>query len=648
MQDDTGYPGEGWPKSEAARWYAAQGWRVVPLHTPYRGATDWHCSCQFGAACRDMGKHPRTMNGVKAATADAEVVAGWWEVWPDANIGIATGRPFAFVVDEDVPGALAAAWGTAMAERDPAGRLGMQSTPNGTHYLFDASDDFGSSTGGRGRSLGPGIDTRGDGGYIVVAPSETPSGRYVWRSSPIGPWPVLPEPMREALRPKAVSRLGESYNYPGVVSVDEGRLDRWVRSAVAASAGELASSREGTRNHTLNEVAFRLGTIGAHGVLGREYALGELYKSWHELGKDDHELMKTFESGWNAGLRAPREPWPPFEPDANVGFTWTGGLVQLGVPRSATAAWPALDWPEFLARDMTKADWLPGELFERGQQVALVGAGKAGKSLLAFELAHAIATGRPYLGAVSRPPADVAYVDFENGARDIQQRALAFGFSADELARLHYFSFPALPPLDTRAGGAALMQLVQSVGDGGAGAVILDTVSRMIEGNENDSDTWLALYRHSLLPLKANGIASVRLDHFGKDTERGARGSSAKTQDVDHVFELSKHDGGSLTLKRTHSRTGLGRDVWHLVRHGEQTEDGWLPGRTRHVVSDVAFRPAAWLARAEFMRMLDGDDGLPRSSGRRAIAGWLRERGHRISDAEASEIAKARQTGTDE
>ncbi|HVL62389.1 MAG TPA: bifunctional DNA primase/polymerase, partial [Microbacterium sp.] len=156
MQDDTGYPDEGWPKSEAARWYAAQGWRVLPLHTPYLKTVwlpdtqTWHCSCQHGADCRDMGKHPRTMNGVKAATADAEVVAGWWEVWPDANIGIATGRPFAFVVDEDTAGALLTGWGAELQESaGPVASLPGAETPNGTHYLFDASDDFGSSTGGR-------------------------------------------------------------------------------------------------------------------------------------------------------------------------------------------------------------------------------------------------------------------------------------------------------------------------------------------------------------------------------------------------------------------------------------------------------------------------------------------------------------------
>ncbi|MGV9779119.1 hypothetical protein, partial [Streptosporangium sp. NPDC003464] len=41
------------------------------------------------------------------------------------------------------------------------------------------------------------------------------------------------------------------------------------------------------------------------------------------------------------------------------------------------------------------------------------------------------------------------------------------------------------------------------------------TVSRYISGKEHDSDTWLELYSRIHAPLKGDGIASVRLDHFG-------------------------------------------------------------------------------------------------------------------------------------
>lgn len=681
MGDSTGYPGDGWTKRDSALWYAEQGYRVGPLHTPvWEHSTVtfddeaprpfsayWRCSCQARENCRYIGKHPRTMNGLKDFSTSAEVVAGWWDIWPDANIGIATGRPFAFVVDEDVPGALTDLWPgevNELAKRPGPTALPIQSTPNGRHLLFDAApDDFGNSTGGRGRSLGPGIDTRGDGGYIVAAPSTMPSGVYRWRSDPRGPWPLLPEPMAEALRPGLYSGTVGSGNLlrgPGesLSPTEEERIARWVTGAVDGAVKDLAGTPRGTRNHALNEHAFRLGTIGAHGVLDEEYVRAELAIAWNEAWMHDADVRatgvapqtwesftKTFASGWSAGLAHPREPWPPApagsELSAGVGFA--GPLVKLGEAAEQEEPPPflPLKWNEFLARDMTKAEWVAGDLFEAGQQVALVGAGKAGKSLLAFELARAVARGLPYLGAPGRPPRRVGYLDHENSQRDIQQRALAFGFEAEDLAGVDYYSFPPLPPLDTRAGGRALVALVTATE---REVLFLDTVSRMIEGGENDSDTWLNLYRYSLMPLKAAGVACVRLDHFGKDHERGARGSSAKTQDVDHVWTLTKGEGGSLTLTRTHSRTGLGRDEYRLIRHGEQTEDGWAPGQTRHVVSDVAFRPAEWLWRVEASKRLDAA-GVPLEAGYDRCRTELARIGIQASTAKVKDLVKWRKSG---
>jgi hypothetical protein len=56
--------------------------------------------------------------------------------------------------------------------------------------------------------------------------------------------------------------------------------------------------------------------------------------------------------------------------------------------------------------------------------------------------------------------------------------------------------------------------------------VVIDTVSRAIDGEENSNDTW----------LNQLGIAMIRLDHSGKDETKGMRGGSAKSGDVDAVW----------------------------------------------------------------------------------------------------------------
>ena len=81
--------------------YAALGLHVHPLHTIVVG----HCSCGAGFDCKHPGKHPRTPNGVKDATIDRKTIKAWWNRWPGANIGIATGWVsdiFVLDVDGDV------------------------------------------------------------------------------------------------------------------------------------------------------------------------------------------------------------------------------------------------------------------------------------------------------------------------------------------------------------------------------------------------------------------------------------------------------------------------------------------------------------------------------------------------------------------
>lgn len=241
-----------------------------------------------------------------------------------------------------------------------------------------------------------------------------------------------------------------------------------------------------------------------------------------------------------------------------------------------------LDWDPFFATDFGSIQLLPGRLMAPGQQITIVGDGKAGKSLFVQEWLWRMATGQPFLGDRPQDPIPVLYVDAENGHQDIQDRFASYGAGPGRMGLMSYASFPPVRPLDTAGGGQDLLDLVRECE---AQLVCLDTVSRFISGPENDADTWLSLYRHTLLPLKRAGIASVRLDHLGKDGERGARGSSAKNQDVDHVWELRAQGGGELLLRRTHTRTGIGPEVFHLVRHAKKDGDRYLPGCTRHVVA---------------------------------------------------------------
>jgi hypothetical protein len=171
------------PLLEAALAYARRDWPVFPPHTP---VTDG-CSCDK-PDCNNIGKHPRydrtdLQHGLNDATIDEAVIRRWWRRWPQANIGLITGARSGLVV----------------VDIDPRhdGHLTLDDL-EAEHGTFPATVE--SLTGGGGRHLcyrhpgekvtsaadrlGPGVDIKGDGGYIVAPPSLHASGRrYEWEVS---------------------------------------------------------------------------------------------------------------------------------------------------------------------------------------------------------------------------------------------------------------------------------------------------------------------------------------------------------------------------------------------------------------------------------------------------------------------------------
>lgn len=303
-----------------------------------------------------------------------------------------------------------------------------------------------------------------------------------------------------------------------------------------------------------------------------------------------------------------------------------------------------LDWDEFFVTDFGAIQLLPGKLMGPGQQITLVGDGKAGKSLFCQEWMWRMATGQSFLGDTAQAPVRILYLDAENGQEQVQERFLSFGAGPRAMGELRYASFPPVRPLDTAGGGADLLALVKATG---AELVVIDTVSRFISGPENDADTWLNLYRHTLLPLKRDRIASVRLDHFGKDKERGGRGSSAKTQDVDHVWELSYQGGGTLALKRTHTRTGIGPDDFTILRQSRRDGDNWALGGTRHVLMTWESEPVNGMAAVpgtdEYIIAALNRAGVPLDAGNRVVKAKLADLQIPAGSDKVSRIVKLRQ-----
>ncbi|MDQ6702352.1 MAG: bifunctional DNA primase/polymerase, partial [Pseudomonadota bacterium] len=108
--------------------------------------------------------------GFLDASKDLGVIHDWWRTEPRANIGVRTGGG-RFVVDLDDAGAVS--WFVnACGRHGGAPRTLTTRTSRGFHVFFSADAGVPCSTG----RLAPGADVRGDGGYVVAAPSIHPSG----------------------------------------------------------------------------------------------------------------------------------------------------------------------------------------------------------------------------------------------------------------------------------------------------------------------------------------------------------------------------------------------------------------------------------------------------------------------------------------
>jgi hypothetical protein len=249
-----------------------------------------------------------------------------------------------------------------------------------------------------------------------------------------------------------------------------------------------------------------------------------------------------------------------------------------------------IDWSTFWNRGSRTGIFIVPFIVPIGRQVAIYSKAKQGKSLLSLEIAASVATGTNILGQRNElGPMPVVYLDMEMTEDDVEERLTDFGMDCStNLTNLKYFSLPNLPPLSSPQGARDLEKLVKLHE---AKLLIVDTVGRVVEGDENSSESIRAFYRNSGVMLKKLGVSVIRLDHEGKDASNGARGSSAKSDDVDAVWRLSK-SGGVSTLKCQFARINWLPSSVRL----EMTSGGGLPmhqlildvsDATAHAINDL-------------------------------------------------------------
>lgn len=327
----------------AALDYAQKGWPVFP--------------------CSNRDKRPlvpgETSKGAKdgglyLATTDEEQIRTWWKKWPKAMIAVPTGPLTGNVIDLDLgdPQVITGAEyldrlrdhvggipDTAITETGSGGyHIWTTANPeapvaNGANIVPDLyiAAEEGTTTADGKKAKGAQIDTRGQGGYVIVPPSVRADGKaYSWCPDP---WDGIADPTPGMLRilnkdeareakeakrgkwdkrpsgPPAGSEARPRFEPTGDAAQDAVR--RYAESAFDKEISALSGFVTGSRNVELNKAGFRLGQLVGAGALAESMVRAGLEEASRINGLIADDGMKTvqdtIDSGVGAGMRKPRD-----------------------------------------------------------------------------------------------------------------------------------------------------------------------------------------------------------------------------------------------------------------------------------------------------------------------------------------------------
>lgn len=425
---------------KAALAYARKGWAVFP--------------------CEARGKKPLCEHGLKDATTDEGVIRGWWARWPEANIGHPTGARIVLDVDGvDGEAALAA----LEDEYEPLPLAPAVQTGKGRHLYFAPNGAVIRNSAGR---LGPHLDVRGDGGYVILPPSIHPNGaRYEWLTR-----------MKPALIPAWVGEL---------LSGPEPQR-AWPSSATKKIA-------EGQRNAHLASLA---GSMRRRGMAPAAIDVALLQEN----------RERCYPPLPDAEVRRIAQSVARYEPASKP----TGEIVSLAKVTAFSSISPK------------PLRWLwPGRI-PFGKLTLLEGDPGLGKSLLILDIAARVSTGAGFPDGAGCEQGDVIILSAEDDAEDtIRPRLDAAGA---DVTRVHWFEAVRNVTADGKSVErpfnleSDIGTLEDTIRQTGARVVEIDPITAYLGGTDSHKN---AEVRGLLAPLAALAakykVAVIAVNHLRKN-----------------------------------------------------------------------------------------------------------------------------------
>lgn len=242
-----------------------RGWHVFPL--------------------KPASKTPAVNAWETWATTEPDAI--WWSA-ADQGYGIACGPSNLYVIDLDVHQLETNGVKTWLEllnrHNQPWPDTYEAETPNGLHLYFQQTNQLGNTAG----KLGPGIDTRGQGGYVVGYPhtnDHEPVPLPSWIADLLATRPKPPAPARPNITPVTTP---------------------FGKAALVDETNKIRNAPTGTRNSQLNESAFKIAQLVAGGEITERDAAEQLIYAGIAAGLGEHETVNTISSAFKAGANTPR------------------------------------------------------------------------------------------------------------------------------------------------------------------------------------------------------------------------------------------------------------------------------------------------------------------------------------------------------
>ncbi|MFW5415714.1 bifunctional DNA primase/polymerase [Nocardiopsis sp. CNT-189] len=284
---------------EAAQTYVERGWKVFALSTKKSPLANCDpCRAEHRTPVQMEACECLTCHGFYAATDDVDRVEAMFSGHPGRLLAIRTGAASGLaVVDVDPPEGL----GTMrqlMAEGLLPETCAQRTGSGGWHLLYRHPGGYLMSGAGK---IGPKVDSKADGGYIVAAPSTHPrTGEpYTWRWD----WPTAPI---DDLHPTLAARLRPPAPRPRLDT--GGRFTEVSSARLRGLAAAVLNAEEGNGNNTLYWASCKAGEMVRAGEISEAVAYDVLFTAAAQLGIPERDAGRdprhgTIGSGLRRGQR---------------------------------------------------------------------------------------------------------------------------------------------------------------------------------------------------------------------------------------------------------------------------------------------------------------------------------------------------------